>query len=402
MDPFEDRPDRRGSGAFKWDLANEGEIPLWVADMDCAVPECVIDALRQRLDHPVFGYAAAPRSYRDAIAAWARDRWGWDLDPRHIVVVPGVMPLMALALELTTAPGDRVATLSPVYDPFFHVVEANRRVLERVPMAVEEASDGAPRYVVDSAALDDALGMSRALLLCSPHNPGGRVWSRAELGAIADLAARHSTAVIVDEIHADLVHPGVPFTPWHTLNGAAADSIAVAAPSKSFNIPGLPTAWAVIPDEARRAALDELLHARMLRLPNTLAITAAEAAYRGAAAWSDAVGAAVAERLEWLRGELRRTAPSARMYAMEGTYLAWVDLGAYVSGPPGTAASASAHDTLADATKALVARARDAGVWVQAGTQYGPEGAGHVRINVATDWKTLREGVRRLVSVVRG
>ncbi|MFW5827526.1 MAG: MalY/PatB family protein, partial [Alkalispirochaeta sp.] len=245
-------PDRRGSGAFKWDLASADEIPMWVADMDFAVAPEITEALHRRIDHPVFGYTGVPRSYRDALADWELRRNGWEIDPRHMVVVPSVMPAMAVAVEALTTPGDRVVTFSPVYFPFFETVEALGRTLVRVPLAEQTTSDGGTQYAMDYTALDEALEGASLFLFCSPHNPGGRVWTQGELQALQQVVSAAGVPVVADEIHSDLIFPGERFVPWLTVGPATDRDMALVAPSKTFNIPGLPTATAIIPGDTWR------------------------------------------------------------------------------------------------------------------------------------------------------
>jgi cystathionine beta-lyase len=297
-------PDRRGTGSFKWDGAAPDEIPMWVADMDFAVAPEIVAAITRRLDHPVFGYSGVPDSYRAALAAWELRRNRWEIDPRHMVVVPSVMPAIAVAIEALTRPGDRIITFSPVYHPFFEVVEGLGRTLVRVALAEETAPDGGTRYVMDTAALARELPGTALLLLCSPHNPGGRVWSHVELATLRELVSQAGLPVLSDEIHSDLIFPGEQFTPWLTVGTPGERDMALVAPSKTFNIPGLPTATAVIPGAEWRRTYREALNVRMLRLPNLLAITAAEAAYRHGEEWLDTVRARIHTNYDILRDEL--------------------------------------------------------------------------------------------------
>lgn len=385
-------PDRRGSGAFKWDLAAEGEIPMWVADMDFAVAPAVTSALQRRLEHPVFGYTGVPDSYREAVTQWEARRNDWTIDPRHLVVVPSVMPAIALAIEMLTEPGDRILTTSPVYFPFFEVIEHLDREVVRVPLA----TDG-DRYVLDLDAVAAAVagsntpnaGGAALFLLCSPHNPGGRVWSREELTGLREVLARAAVPVLADEIHSDLTFPGETFVPWMTTGGATRRDVSLIAPSKTFNIPGLPTATAIVPDTETRRRYRAILNAHMLRLPNLLAITAAEAAYRGAERWLDTVRGAIADRYGVLR-ELLAEEDEVSVFSMEGTFIAWIDLRARWGYP------AAGEDPAAGPSTRFGALAREHGVWLSSGRQFGPEGEGFMRINLATDGETMREGVRRL------
>lgn len=386
-------PDRRGSGAFKWDLAKENEIPMWVADMDFAVAPEITEALHRRIDHPVFGYTGVPRSYRNALADWEMRRTGWEIDPRHMVVVPSVMPAMAVAVESLTTPGDRVVTFSPVYFPFFETVEALGRTLVRVPLAEQTTTDGGIQYAMDYTALGEALEGASLFLFCSPHNPGGRVWTQGELQTLHQVVSAAGVPVIADEIHSDLTFPGERFVPWLTAGPATERDMALVAPSKTFNIPGLPTATAIIPGDTWRDGYKRALHAHMLRLPNLLSLTAAEAAYRHGDSWLDSVRETIYRRYQRLRQVLSAQS-GIRVHTMEGTFIAWIDLRERWGIP--TAAPASDQDGHDSASVRFGRVAREHGVWLSEGTQFGPEGEGFMRMNVATSEQNLEEGLRRL------
>lgn len=382
-------PDRRGTGSVKWDLARPGEIPLWVADMDFPVAPCITAALTERIAHPVFGYSLVSDGYRDAFCRWQEDRNRWKISPEEVVVVPGVMPSISLLVEHCTQPGEGVAVFSPVYFPFFEVVEELGRRVEWIPLTVE-SSRGRPRHAIDEQALDRALGNSRLLLLCSPHNPGGRVWTREELATIADCALRHEVTVISDEIHSDLLFPGEEFVPWLTVADEVTANrprslrhdIALQAPSKTFNVPGLPAAFAVVPEESFRGELERMLHARKQDNHNLLALTAAHAAYNGAGPWLDETRRQLAENYRLLQDQLADLTGVA-VYRMEGTFIAWID---FRTRWGGRRDAARRFDTLA----------RDHGVWLSRGSRFGPTGEGHMRLNFATAPEVLREGVARV------
>ncbi len=391
---MQDLPDRRGTDSYKWDLARDGEIPLWVADMDFPVAPEITTALRERLDHPVFGYTAVPGTFREAFCAWQRERNGWEVPPEHLVVVPGVMPAISLMVEEWTQPGDGVAIFSPVYFPFFDVVQDLGRRVERIPLAVETSPTG-PRHVIDTERMESVLRGCAMLLLCSPHNPGGRVWTRDELAVIADAADRHGVVVISDEIHSDLLFPGERFVPWLSVDAVGGSGrgsggsdgparVALLSPSKTFNIPGLPTAFAVVPREGDRRDLERLLHARKQDMSNLLAITAADAAYRHGAAWLDEIREVLYGNYRTVLEQLTRE-PGIAVYRMEGTFIAWIDF----RRRPGWAEVAGASERFDEV-------ARDHGVWLSRGRQFGPEGEGHMRLNFATSPGRLEEGLNRL------
>jgi cysteine-S-conjugate beta-lyase len=378
--------DRRGTGSIKWDLARSGEIPLWVADMDFPVASCITDALTARIAHPVYGYTAVPPDYREAFSRWQERRNGWRVLPEETVVVPGVMPSISLLVENCTRPGDGVAVFTPVYFPFFEVVEELGRKVQWIPLDVEYTR-GVPRHTIDEQALDRALQASRMLLLCSPHNPGGRVWTREELTTIADCADRYDVPVVSDEIHSDLLFPGEQFVPWLTVAGETSrrGDVALQAPSKTFNIPGLPTAFAVIPDERSRSDFERILHARKQDNHNLLALAAAHAAYIDGEQWLEEVRAELVENYRVVRDTLADLEGVA-VYRMEGTFIAWIDFSARWKDCPGATRQSRQFDSVA----------REHGVWLSQGSRFGPGGEGHMRLNFATTADLLREGLVRV------
>ena len=401
-------PNRRGSGAFKWDLAGEQEIPMWVADMDFAVAPEITDALRRRIEHPVFGYAGVPRSYLEAVCEWEAARNAWTLDPHDLVVVPSVMPAIAVAIQELTRPGDRIATFSPVYFPFFETIRKLGREVVRVPLAETEDADGQRSYAIDADALEAALGRSSLFLLCSPHNPGGRVWRHEELATVRDSAARVGVPVVSDEIHSDLIFPHGRFIPWLTVGPATDHDIALVAPSKTFNIPGLPTATAVIPHRAWRKEYLAAMKARKLDLPNVLAMTAAEAAYRHAGDWLDTVCTTVRDHYEVLRSRMIAL-EGVSVHRMEGTFIAWLDLRRRwkVTGPAPAPISEPPRNATSDAdvdggsvSERFGAVARQHGVWLSDGRSFGPEGEGFMRMNIATSRENLEAGIGRVAAAL--
>ncbi len=252
---------------------------------------------------------------------------------------------------------------------------------------------------MDYTALSEALQGAALFLFCSPHNPGGRVWTQGELTTLHRTVAAAGVPVIADEIHSDLVFPGEQFVPWLTVGTATERDMALVAPSKTFNIPGLPTATAIIPGETWRDGYRRALHARMLRLPNLLALTAAEAAYRYGDRWLDTIQATIHQRYELLRLELKAER-GVRVHTMEGTFIAWIDLRERWGLPRNGAeqpvvAGGEGSDAAEPMSKQFGRLARKHGVWLSEGTQFGPEGEGFMRMNIATSERNVKEGIAR-------
>ena len=388
---FSRTPDRRGSGSIKWDRATVNELPLWVADMDFAVAPAITEALRERVAHPVFGYSEVQDSFRDAVCAWQASRNGWRIQNDQLMTVPGVIPAMVVALETVTVPGDAVVLITPVYAPFYRAVEGIGRHVRRSGLHVQRV-DGRPYYRFDPERLHAAAAGARALILCSPHNPGGRFWSADELSVVAEVAAEHDLVVISDEIHGDLSFPGQRFVPFSTIPGAAERTITLFAPTKTFNIPGLSLALCAIEEPRLRRRYARALHARMLEASNPLSLAAAEAAYRHGGTWLDQLRAYLAENYRALGAILGAELPQAALYRQEGTFIGWVDLSRVWEQTQGNGRPLSVR---------FVQHAREAGVWVSDGHQYGGEGDAHVRINYGCARATLEEALTRLVGAAR-
>ena len=372
---FDRPPERRGGDSFKWNrYAGRDVLPLWVADMDFAAPPAVVEALRRRVDHGVFGYGAPGPSLVEAVRAHLEGELGWSVEPSWLVWLPGVVTGLHVACRVA---GGSAFTATPVYPPFLSAAAS---------IVTAPLRNGAVRWEWDLAAVETALAPdTRTFLLCHPHNPVGRAWEEAELRAIDELAARRGLVVCSDEIHCGLVlDEGARHRPYATVSpGAARRSITLMSPSKTFNIPGLGVAFAVIPDAALRAAFQRLMKG-IVPHPNVLGLVAAEAAFRHGAEWRRAL-------LAYLRGNRDRVLeavgamPGLRTTRVEATYLAWID---------------ARGAALADPCR----RFEDAGVGLSRGADFGPPGAydGFVRLNFGCSRALLDEALRRMRAALAG
>ncbi|CAM3618486.1 PatB family C-S lyase [Hydrogenibacillus schlegelii] len=386
--------DRRHTASIKWERhllppgtpPPEGWIALSVADMDFPAPAAVVEALRRRVEEGLFGYTYVGDGATRAVVDWLLRRHGWAVDEQALLFAPGVIPAIALAIEALTPPGTPVVVFPPVYGPFYRAIEAARRKAVDVPLLKEGPAE-APRYRIDVDALRSALDETgaRAILLCHPHNPGGRVFTRDELAVVAGLAERAGAVLLSDEIHADLTHPPATFTSLAALPEAAGRTVAFWSPGKTFNLPGLRIAYAVVLNPELRTALRTALERLHLHLPNALGITALEAAYRHGEGWLEAVLAVIRENIAFVRDAFARALPEVRVMPPEGTTLVWMDL------------SALPYDEK-ELRRRIVDRAR---VGVNFGGEFGPGGAGHIRLNFATARPVLEEGVGRLIETLR-
>jgi cystathionine beta-lyase len=388
--PFDfDTPiDRRGTASLKWDFCERvhgvsGVIPMWVADMDLAAPPVVVKALRARAAHPVYGYPMVPASFWQAAAGWFKRRQGWDVNPSWMTLAPGVVPALNLCVEAFTRPGDKIVIQTPVYHPFYSAIELNGRRIVRNPLRW----DGR-RFVMDlegGEAWRDP--RTRMLILCSPHNPVGRVWTREELIALEAACAARDLVVIADEIHGDLILPGHAFTPYATISpAAAARTVTLAAPSKTFNVAGLGTALAIASEARLKDLFDARIQSAGLNVNSVFGLAACEAAYAGGDAWLDALlsyldgNAAFAERFAADR------LPRLGFIRPEGTYLGLLDCRAL------GLSQMELNDLFL----------KTARVYFDPGTKFGEELRGFQRINIGCPRAQLREALERVAGAVAG
>jgi cystathionine beta-lyase len=370
--------ERRGTGSTKWERYPADVLPLWVADMDFASPPAVTEALRARVEHGVYGYARVPESLVEAIRTHLLDSHGWRIEPEWLVFLPGAVPGLNLACRAVGSPGEAVMMITPIYPPFRTAPGFQQRRMITVPSTAVDGRWRLPLADMEAAVTAD----TRLLLFCHPHNPLGRVWSAAEITAVVEFCSRHDLVLCSDELHCDLILDHLPHVPAATVSDeAAALTITIMSPSKTFNIPGLQFAFAVIGDAELRRRYAQAGEGFMESdYPGWFAIAAAEAAYRGGAGWH-------AELLQYLRGNrdlLERFAsehwPRVRTTHVEATYLAWLDV----------------RDLgLPDPAQACL----DAKVALSDGAAFGTPG--FLRLNFGCPRSTLTEALHRLKDVLR-
>jgi cystathionine beta-lyase len=374
---------REGTASVKYDarqatFGRADVMPLWVADMDFASPECVTDALVQRARHPVYGYTLAPESLFDALMDWLKTRHGWEVRRDWIILCPGVVPSLYAAVQAFAQPGEGVIIQPPVYFPFMSSVTDTGRQLILNPLKLENG-----RYTFDLAHLEQSAAQgARLLLLCSPHNPVGRVWSRQELDDLLDVARRYSLVILSDEIHADLLYPGTTHIPL-----AAMDSnvITAVAPSKTFNIPGLGLSALVVPNPEHRAALNQVFGRMHVSATNPFGMAAFEAAYRGGAPWLDALMGYLAETCNAVRNYLATELPQIKLIEPEGTYLLWLDC---------REMGMSDHELRQFFVK-------QAGVGMSPGTLFGEAGSGFMRMNIGAPRAQILQAMKNIADATR-
>lgn len=385
---FDSIIERRGTICAKWDdmepiFGTNDLLPMWVADMDFKAPPEVIEALRERVDHGVFGYSRRFASYRKAITGWFERRHGWAPDTEWIRHTPGVLPALAAAILAFTQPGDGVLIQPPVYYPFFATITGRGRKVVENPLVFTNG-----RFEMDYADLEKKLNDSsvKLVFLCSPHNPGGRVWSREELEKFARICTAHGVIVISDEIHCDILYKGVKHIPLATVSEAVREmSITAVAPSKTFNIAGLNTAAVIIPSKRLRDNYQSVIGFLHLDGGNVFGTLALEAAYTKGEPWLDELLAYLEGNLNFIEQFLAKHLPAITLVRPEGTYIPLLDCRSLgLSGP--------------ELEKFLVEKGR---VALDGGHWFGTGGTGFARINIATPRALVKEGMERIEKAVK-
>ena len=384
---FDQIIDRKGTNCEKYDFAvengkPEGLLPLWVADMDFCVPEEVKESLHRAVDHGIFGYTEAKSDYYEAAAEWFAQHFGWRPQQEWLVRTPGVVFAIATAIRAFTSEGDSVLIQQPVYYPFAGMVQKNKRNLVVNPLVYTHG-----RYRMDFEDFEQKIVKNKVELfvLCSPHNPVGRVWSREELKQVGDICLRHNVLVVSDEIHCDFTYPGHPHTVFASMGKEFADnSIICTAPSKTFNMAGLQVSNIWIPNgEKKKAFADEMERCGYFSL-NQLGIAACEAAYRHGGQWLSELKEYLKGNLDFMREYLEKELPRIRLVEPEGTYLVWLDC-------------SGLGMTCEELEQFIVEKA---GLWLDGGDMFGIGGEQFQRVNIACPRSILRQALDRLKAAV--
>lgn len=382
--PFDQIVPRRGSASYKWDSdADATMLPMWVADMDFATAPAVVAALEARVRHGIFGYAKVPDSYYQAVTDWFSQRHGLTLDARWILPATGVVPALSAVIRALTQPGDGVIVQTPVYNCFFSSIRNMQCKLVTNPLSLNDGY-----YRMDFEALQGLAAdpQNKVLLLCNPHNPVGRAWSREELQRLGAICMAHQVTVVSDEIHCDLTMPGYQHVAYASLGPAFAQhSITCTSPSKAFNLAGLHVANIIAADDTLRQKIDRALNIHEVGEIGPLGVTALVAAYGQGASWLDELRAYLHANYQHLVAHLAEHLPDINVLPMEASYLAWLDcrkLNIY--------------------TQALSERLLAAHLRVSPGTLYGAAGEGFIRLNLACPQALLDEALVRLENTIQG
>ena len=366
---------------MKWDYAESDVLPMWVADMDFESPREVVDAIVERAAHGTFGYTRTPDSYYQAIVDWMKERHGWEIKRDWIVTTPGVLPALAFAVEAFTQPGDKVIIQSPVYHPFKFVIGNNKR--EPVENVMKLADGG---YEMDYENLESVIDeKTKMLVLCSPHNPVGRVWKKDELLRLAEICIERGVLVIADEIHSDLIMKGHTHIPMAPLSDEIADHVVTfTAGSKTFNLAGLACSNAIISNSDLYDRFKATVGNHWVGSPNMFGLIATRAGYEHGKPWLEQLLAYLKGNYGFLVSYFKEHCPKIKALPLEGTYLVWLDFREF--GLP----DMEIKDT-------LLGNAR---VWLDYGPQFGTGGEGFMRMNIACPRKTLEEGLSRIAKTL--
>jgi cystathionine beta-lyase len=383
---FDQVIDRNPTNSAKWStrrarFGDEDIIPLWVADMDFPSPTAVTEALKARAEHPIYGYTVPSDGYYEALVKWMEKRNGWKIKREWVCFTPGVVTAIDISVQAYSHPGDKVILQTPVYYPFFSCVLNNGRQIVENPLKLENG-----RYLMDYEDLEKKIdARTKMIILCSPHNPIGRVWERSELEKLVEVCIRKDILIVSDEIHSDLIIGNIKHTCVATISDeAACRTVTLTAPSKTFNLAGLKTSNIIISDRKLREAFTNVTSSLSLSA-NIFGLAAAEAAYSKGEAWLE-------ELLEYLRGNFKTLQeyiatkiPELKVYPLEGTYLPWIDCKALGL----------------DDAQLMEFFLRKAKLWLDQGRVFGSQGSGFMRINIACPRSLLLKALDRLEGAVK-
>jgi cystathionine beta-lyase len=369
--------DRRGTNSLKWDVG-ENELPMWVADMDFKTAPEIQQALIDRANHGVFGYSIIPDKWNEAYIGWWEKRHGFTIDKRWLVFSTGVIPSISSVVRKLTTPAEKVVIQTPVYNMFYNCVLNNGRKILESPLVY----DGT-RYEIDFDDLEEKLSdpQTSLMILCNPHNPVGRIWSRAELERIGELCMQYNVLVLSDEIHCDLTYPGCEYIPFASVSDACRNnSITCIAPTKAFNLAGLQTSAVVVPNPAIRHKVWRGLNTDEVAEPNAFAIDATIAAFTKGEQWLDELRQYIYENKSLVEEFLKSNIPNINVVYTEATYLLWLDC----------------RNVTDNSNKFADFIREDTGLFLTSGSHYGKAGEGFLRLNIACPKSQVADGLNRL------
>lgn len=376
---FDELIPRRGTNSYKWDTAEEENVlPMWVADMDFCTAPAVVEALKKRVEHGIFGYTKVPAAYYDAVIDWFHRRHQWTISKEWIIYTTGVVPALSAVIKALTCNGDKVLVQTPVYNCFFSSIRNDGCEMVSSPLIYEEGSYRIDYDDLEKKAADPKV---KLLLLCNPHNPVGRVWTREELTRIGEICLRNNVWVVADEIHCELVYQGYTYTPFASISEEfLKHSVTCVSPSKAFNLAGLQIANIISADTEVYKKIDKAINVNEVCDVNPFGVEALMAAYNEGEEWLDELECYLADNYRSLELFFKEHLPEYPVMRLEGTYLVWVDCSVRKQ------SSEEIVNTILEKEK----------LWVNEGSLYGEAGEGFIRINIACPRERLMEGLNRL------
>ena len=396
---FDVEVNRRDTNSVKWEFMKGGEdrpqlqhthrffgknriIPMWVADMDFISPRSVVDALTARAQHGIYGYTAPTQDFYQSVVRWMQRRHDWEIAPEWICITPGIVPALNMLVRAFVSPGDRVLIQPPVYRPFYRAIENNNAELALNPLVYE---DGRYRMDIEDLEAKCRDPKVKMAILCNPHNPVGRVWTREELAQFGEICIDHGVLVVSDEIHGDLIYKGNIFTPFANANDSfSQNSIICTSPSKTFNLAGLQTSCVVIPNEDLRSSFNKVLQSNGLSGISAFGVVAVQAAYDHGEEWLVQLLEYIEDNLKYLEQYIAEHIPQLTVVRPEGTYLVWLDC----------------HRLRLGKWELKQFMLEEAKVYFEEGFIFGPEGEGFERINIACPRAILVEALDRIRQTV--
>ena len=371
--------DRVGTHCSKWDgrqekFGRDDILPLWVADMDLAAPQVAQDAMRERLTHPVYGYALYTEAFYQSIIDWYAKQFGWQIQQEWIVPEHGVVVSINLAIKALTQEGDGIVIQTPIYPPFLSSVRGNGREVLENRLSFEEG-----KTQIDFEDFESKITQAKLFLLCSPHNPSTRAWSKEELIQMVEICHRHGVLIVSDEIHSDLVFDD-SHIPTAALEKAKEITLLLHAPSKTFNIAGLNTSYLIIPNQGLRARYEAEHQKAGLDNGNVFGVTALEAVYRDGSPWLEALKKHILENSQFVRTYIEKYIPQITVYQHDATFLMWLDC----------------HGLNLDDEALSAFFIHEAGLGLNSGISFGEAGSGFMRLNIGTGRETLMQAMQRL------
>ncbi len=379
MYDFDKVIDRRNTGSLKWDV-KEGELPMWVADMDFECAPAIKKALSDRVDHGIFGYTDTCDEWREAYVNFWNRRHGFSMDGRRLLFCQGIVPAVASVIRCLTEKGDGVILMSPVYNIFFNLIKQNDRIVSESPLRYDSAEF---TYSIDFKDLEERLKdpNNKLLILCNPQNPVGKIWSKEELETIGNLASSNGVTVLSDEIHCDITRPSKSYIPFASVNDInLKNSVTCISPTKAFNIAGVQSSAVYVYDDEMRGRIADSLNIENINEPNVFAVPAAVAAFNSSEDWLDNMREYVFKNRSCAENFIKNRIPLLSAVEGDATYLMWIDI----------------RKTKMSSKRFTAFLRANTGLFISMGAVYGKEADFFVRINLACPFETLKDGLQRL------